>query len=103
MKPNEPRKYPRFELKGRVFVHDQEHIYIAPLNNVSRGGVFIDKLVSLEPGHRVKLVIKSSELNSPLQATGVIVRVENQSRMGSAIEFDWIDKTAFDQISAEKA
>jgi len=98
MPGNLQRKYPRVSLNGRVFIHDQEHIFIAPLNNVSRGGVFVDKLIALEPGHRVKVVIKSNELSSPLQASGVVIRVENEKRQGSAVEFDWIDPVAFSQI-----
>lgn len=94
------RKHPRIKATGRVFIHDQEHIFIAPLNNVSRGGLFVDKLIMLEPGSRVKVVIKSAEFSCPLQASGTIVRVETDQRQGSAIQFDWIDLEAFNEVSA---
>lgn len=95
------RKHRRLQLTGKVFIHDQEHIFIAPLNNVSRGGVFVDKLVALDQGHPVKVVIKSADLHSPLQASGIVVRVESENRKGSAIQFNWIDSKAFEQLPAE--
>lgn len=101
MRQQTQRLYPRVKATGRVFIHDQEHIFIAPINNVSRGGIFVDKLVALEVGHQVKVIIKSDDFSSPLQASGKIIRVENDKRQGSAIQFDWIDINTFSEIPAE--
>ena len=85
------RKHVRRALPGRVFIHDEEQIFIAPLNNLSRGGLFMDKLVSLEVGQKVKIVVKSHALPEPIHAHGTVVRVEMEKRWGTAVEFDWID------------
>jgi len=85
------RQHPRHALSGRVFIHNEEQIFIAPLNNLSKGGLFVDRLVSIEVGQRVKVVVKSPSLPSPIQATGTVVRVETQTRLGTAVQFDWID------------
>ena len=97
-KPNQNRRYPRYEVSGKVFIHNEEHIFIAPLNNVGRGGLFVDKLVSLEIGQKVKVVIKSASLLVPIQATGTIIRVETEGRAGTAVEFDWVDPTGLAQL-----
>lgn len=89
-KPNQPRKHPRHEIVGRVFIHNEEHLYIAPLNNISLGGVFIDKVVSIELGQVVRVIVKSPALGEPLQAIGRVVRVETSTRLGCAVEFDWV-------------
>jgi len=85
------RKHIRRSLPGRVFIHDEEQIFIAPLNNLSRGGLFMDKLVSLEVGQKVKIVVKSHALPQPIHARGTVVRVEMENRWGTAVEFDWMD------------
>jgi PilZ domain len=97
-KPNQARRYPRHEVSGKVFIHNEEHIFIAPLNNIGRGGLFVDKLVSLEIGQKVKVVIKSASLLVPIQATGTVIRVETEGRAGTAVEFDWVDPTGLAQI-----
>jgi len=89
-KPNQPRKHTRHEIIGRVFIHNDEHLYIAPLNNISLGGVFVDKVVSIEVGQIVRVIIKSPALGEPIQAIGKVVRVETTSRLGTAVEFDWV-------------
>lgn len=97
-KPNQARKHPRHEVSGKVFIHNEEHIFIAPLNNIGRGGLFVDRLVSLEIGQKVKVVIKSARLVVPIQATGTIIRVETEGRTGTAVEFDWVDPTGLAQL-----
>jgi len=97
-KPNQARRHPRHQVSGKVFIHNEEHIFIAPLNNIGRGGLFVDKLVSLEIGQKVKVVIKSASLLVPIQATGTIIRVETGDRMGTAVEFDWVDPTGLAQL-----
>lgn len=82
------RKDERIQLEGRVFIHDDDHLYIAPLYNVSAGGVYVNKLVSLKTGCLVRVVIKSGKLGTAIQAKGRIVRVEKNGRTGSAVEFD---------------
>ena len=100
LQPKRPvRKHVRVEMSGKVFVHNAEQIFIAPLANISRGGIFIGKLVSLAVGETVKVVVKTPELARPIQATGVIVRVETEDRMGSAVHFDWIDPEAVEQLA----
>lgn len=97
-KQNQRRQHLRHELSGKVFIHNEEHIFIAPLNNVGRGGVFVDKLVSIELGQKVKVVIKSASLSIPIQATGIIVRVETEGRFGTAVQFDWVEPSGLAQL-----
>jgi hypothetical protein len=82
------QKHPRHSISGKVFIHNRNQIFIASLSNISRGGAFLARLVSLPQGEFVKLVIKSKEFPVPLQATGRVVRVEKNIRLGSAIQFD---------------
>ncbi|NBT59312.1 PilZ domain-containing protein [bacterium] len=97
-KTNEARKHPRHALTGKVLIHNEDHLYIAPLNNIGRGGVFVDRLVSLVVGEKVKLVIKSAHLVVPIQATGTVIRVETEDRIGSAVQFDWVEPTGLAQL-----
>lgn len=92
---NEPiQKHTRIQLAGKVFIHDEDHLFIAPLNNVSAGGVFVDKLVSLPEGREVRLVIKSTRFSHPVQVTGKVIRVERGKRFGSAVIFSSISSAA---------
>lgn len=77
----------RASMEGRVYIHDENNLFIAPLNNISAGGLFIDGLTSLPEGSDVKVVIKSAKLNQPIQAEGHIVRIEDGGRIGSAVQF----------------
>lgn len=81
------RVFPRANISGHVFIHDEEHLFIAPLINVSAGGVFVDKLVALGEGAVVRIVIKSPRLTQAIQATGTVVRIEKKDRNGLAVEF----------------
>jgi c-di-GMP-binding flagellar brake protein YcgR len=90
------RAYARMELSGEVLIHNEEEFFIAPLNNLSAGGCFVNKLMSIPEGTEVRLVVRSPRLNHPIQAKGNVVRVESQNRYGSAIEF-----TSIPQIDRE--
>lgn len=79
--------YQRALISGQVMIHDDTQLFIAPLKNISGGGVFIDQLVELPEGSQVRLVVKSPKLQTPVQATGTIVRVEQDARQGLAVEF----------------
>lgn len=81
------RVYARIFLEGEVYIHNEKALYIAPINNISAGGCFVDQLNNIPEGSEVKIIIKSERLNNPIQATGVVVRIEKQVRKGSAIEF----------------
>ena len=52
----------RADMQGQVIIHDGEKIYIAPLSNLSAGGVFIGLLDSL-PGRT------SSKISSEIATT----------------------------------
>ncbi|NDD05961.1 MAG: PilZ domain-containing protein, partial [Proteobacteria bacterium] len=64
------RRHPRVEMVGRVFVHNEEHLYIAPLHNISLGGIFIERVVTIDIGQEVKVVVKAPGLTEPIQAIG---------------------------------
>ncbi len=81
------RAFTRIGIKGRVYIHDDLRLFIAPIRNISEGGLFIHGLTTLQVGKTVRLVIKSTELSQTIQAKGTVVRIENQSRQGSAIQF----------------
>ncbi len=81
------QKYERISLQGTALIHDDDHLFAAPLENLSRGGLFLSQLTSMKQGQVVKLVIKSEELAVPFQAEGRVVRVESSERKGIAIEF----------------
>lgn len=88
-----PRTYQRVDMKGRVYIHDAESLFIAPLKNISEGGVFIQGLTSLKLGKGVRVVIKCSAMAHPIQAKGRVVRVEDSRRKGSAVQFKNISVT----------
>jgi len=92
------RVYTRINLKGEVFIHNETQLFVAPLNNLSAGGCFVDSLNSIPQGSPVKVVVKSERLPAPIQASGVVVRVENDTRKGSAIEFTAINEISREQI-----
>ena len=93
------RAYPRADVSGRVFIHDEERLYIAPLSNLSAGGIFVGDLVALPEGSRVRVVVKSPSLAAPVQALGSVVRVESEDRRGLAVQFTAISRKARDVIS----
>lgn len=85
--PPKLQKFARSGIRAQVIIHNEEHLFIAPIENISAGGVFIDQLVAIPFGSRVRIVIKSPQLQKPIQAIGTVVRIENQTRRGMAIEF----------------
>lgn len=89
---NKQRVFPRVNLPGRVYIHDESRLFIAPLNNISAGGIFIDGLTSIAAGATVKIVVKSPTLKRSIQASGAVVRVEKDGRVGLAVQFDGITK-----------
>ena len=92
------RAYARINLEGEVFIHNEEDLYVAPLNNLSAGGCFVDQLNTLPQGSEVKVIVKSARLQNPIQAAGVIVRVEDSQRKGSAIEFTSLNAQSREEI-----
>lgn len=92
------RVFQRAQLPGRVIVHDDTQLFIAPLENISAGGLFIDQLMNIPSGKSVRVVVKSPRLESPIQATGTVVRVERDDRKGLAIEFTSISSRARETI-----
>ncbi len=92
------RVFERASISGSVMIHDEEHLFVAPLSNISAGGVFIDKLISIPAGKVVRIVVKSPKLDKPVQAKGTIVRVESDERRGTAVEFTSISSQAREVI-----
>lgn len=92
------RVFQRAHIQGHVLIHDDSQLFVAPLQNISAGGLFIDQLVALAPGSQVRVVVKSEKLQAPVQATGTIVRVEQEGRHGLAIEFTSISSRSREVI-----
>lgn len=91
---NRARQFVRAAMVGRVYIHDENQLFIAPLNNISAGGLFIDGLTDIPCGQTVKVVIKSPSLAEPVQAEGSVVRVETAARKGLAVQFSRISESA---------
>jgi c-di-GMP-binding flagellar brake protein YcgR len=92
------RAFHRVAVRGHVMIHDDERLYIAPLENISAGGIFINQLISLPTGRMVRVVVKSSKLRAPVQAIGRVVRVEADNRRGLAVEFTSLSSQAKEVI-----
>lgn len=92
------RVFQRAAIVGEVIIHDDERLFIAPLSNISAGGLFIDELTNISKGITVRVVVKSPRLEHPVQAVGTVVRVEEKQRRGLAIEFTSISNTAREVI-----
>lgn len=88
------RSFHRAPIRGHVMIHDEERLFIAPLENISAGGLFINQLVSLPAGREVRIVVKSSKLQAPVQAVGRVVRVESDNRRGLAVQFTSLSNEA---------
>ncbi len=101
--PSVVRTHVRAQVAGKVFIHDENRLFIAPLNNLSAGGLFVDRLVSIPEGSRVRVVIKSDQLHDAVQALGKVVRVETDERRGLAVQFTAISKKAREVISKSVA
>ena len=83
--------FQRARVSGEVLIHDDERLFIAPLDNISAGGVFVDQLVAMSVGKTVRIVVKSPKLEQPVQAVGTVVRIEKDGRHGLAVEFTSIN------------
>lgn len=77
----------RASIEGKVLIHNEQHLFIAPLSNLSVGGLFIDQLTSIPEGVEVRVIVKSPRLDAPIQVSGTVVRVEKTDRKGAAVEF----------------
>ncbi len=84
---NRLRVFQRAEIPGRFLIHDDENLFVAALINISAGGIFLADLTGIPKGSTVRIVLKSPDLTSVVQATGTVVRVENGKRRGVAVEF----------------
>ena len=93
-KPPRLQLYRRAAVLGQVYIHNDERLFIAPLNNISAGGLFINGITSLRRGNSVKIVVKSPELDQAVQAIGRVVRIERSDRRGLAVEFTDISDNA---------
>ena len=92
------RLFQRAKILGTVMIHDEEHLYIAPLEDISAAGVFIDQLENFSEGSQVRMVVKAGELGEPVQATGKVVRVQSGAKQGLAVEFTSISSRARERI-----
>jgi len=81
------RAYERVNVSGDVVIHNEENLFIAPLANLSAGGCFVSGIETIAEGTEIKIVVRCKKLPHPVQARGTVVRVENGSRRGVAIEF----------------
>lgn len=84
--------YRRVSMEGDVIIHDNIHLYMTKLRNISGGGVFLKDLVSIKEGENVRLIIKSQKLEKAIQAKGKVVRIEKNPNRGLAVEFTSISK-----------
>ncbi len=92
------RVFQRATIPGEVIIHDDAALFIARLNNISAGGVFIEDLTALKPGSQVRIVVRSPKLDVTVQATGTVIRCEKEGRRGVAIEFTSISSKAREVI-----
>ncbi len=92
------RVFHRARVTGSVMVHDDNELYIAPLHNISAGGLYVDEIISIPPGKIVRLVVKSPKLQEPVQASGTVVRIDKGKCPGLAIEFTSISSHAREVI-----
>jgi c-di-GMP-binding flagellar brake protein YcgR len=90
--------FKRINLRGEVIIHDEEKLFIAPLSNISAGGLFVSFLNTLPLGDEVRVVIRSPRLEGPIQAHGTVVRIEKDGRKGLAVEFTSISSEARERI-----
>lgn len=74
-------------VSGSVILHDRTVWMVAPLVNLSTGGIFVEGVSVLEKGSRVRVIVRSPGLDNPVAARGNVVRVERGKRTGLAIEF----------------
>ena len=81
-------------------IHNEERLFIAPLVNISAGGLFVSHLVTLPVGSEVKLIVKGERFSQPVQAEGTVVRVDTEHRLGLAVQFTQISEQSKEAIQA---
>jgi hypothetical protein len=96
---NSVRDVPRAQLEGRVFIHNDERLFIAPIVDISEEGCFVGQLTALTKGAKVRAVIKSQTLGQPIQIVGTVIRVETGNRTGVAISFEKLADEARKRIA----
>lgn len=94
------RRHARAEMGGMVMIHNEERLFIAPLVNISAGGLFVSHLVTLPVGSEVKLIVKGERFSQPVQAEGTVVRVDTEHRLGLAVQFTQISEQSKEAIQA---
>jgi len=87
-------------MNAQVMIHDEERLFIAPLSDISAGGMFVSQLVSIPVGAVVKIVVKGPQWEAPLQVEGTVVRVDKKDRIGIAVRFTGISNATKDAIQA---
>ena len=92
--------FKRANVPGHVYIHNDERLFIAPLNNISAGGVFIDGVTTIPVGNQVRVVVKSPNLENAVQAKGTVIRVEKSTRRGLAVQFSGITTDARESIQS---
>ena len=96
---NTVRDMARVPVEGRVFIHDEEKLFIAPIVDISEAGCFVGQLTALTKGTKIRAVIKSQTLGEPIQIVGTVMRVETGTRPGVAIEFTSLSDDARKRIA----
>lgn len=96
---NTVRDTPRVTLEGRVFIHNDERLFIAPIVDINEQGCFVGQLTALTKGAKIRAVIKSQALGQPIQIVGTVIRVETGNRPGVAIGFTQLPDEAKKRIA----
>jgi len=93
-KRNGQQLHKRAKINGQVYIHNDDRLFIAPLSNISAGGIFINGVTGIQAGNVVRIVIKSQQMGKTIQCRGKVVRVERAKRRGLAIKFDGLPSEA---------
>ncbi|MBI1860809.1 MAG: PilZ domain-containing protein [Deltaproteobacteria bacterium] len=98
-KPARLQVFKRVQLRGKVFIHNDDELYQASIGNISAGGLFLNDVTELKLGSVVRVVIKAQGLDMPIQAVGRVVRIEaDDIRTGLAVEFTSISRQSREDI-----
>ncbi len=86
------RVHNRADIPGRIFIHDENRLFSAPMKNISAGGLYVGGLAEFPEGREVYVVVKSPYIEGgSIQARGTVVRVQGtDSEKGLAIQFTHI-------------
>ncbi len=88
------RRDHRAKIQARVYIHDNERLYIATTEDLSISGTFISGPLPFTPGQPVHVVIKLPKVDTAIQLQAVVVRVESRGQSGIGIQFTKIDENA---------